>query len=189
MPDFTRTPLICTLVLSLVLLTVADVARADDAERKTLTVVGANAGGVGGSQINSEIIEECIQTLPSLDQLQPITDARSEFLKAINGDIEHNASVRSYSAVVDVTYSIYQKKLVVVTTSSIERSEPVFREVEGRFDRLMQFRSNPENGDSFAGRDLAKDFYFSTPEAAIADAKRRAEAWINQKKAFLCHQG
>ena len=91
-----------------------------------------------------------------------VADSTSRFLKNINGNPEDNRSVRTYSAVVEVPYVIRQKTLVVVTTNSVERSEPVFREVNGRFDRSIRFASNPENGDMYAGRELVKEYFFST---------------------------
>lgn len=186
--DGRRSPIpitaICLLALSA---TAALPARADDRERTT--VIGTVATTEGSSKIHTEVVEECIQTLPSPDQLRPVTDAKAEYLKAINGDPNDSGSVRTWSAVVSVTYSLYQKKLVVVTTSSVERSEPVLKEVEGRFDRSVQFQSNSDNGDAFAGIGLAKKYYFSTPEKAAADAVRRAEAWIEEKRGFLCGPG
>ena len=73
-----------------------------------------------------------------------------------------------------------------MTTNSVERSEPVFREVDGRFDRVVQFKSNPENGDAYSGRALVRNYYFSSEQVAIDDAMRRAEAWIKQKRAVMC---
>ena len=165
------------LALVAVLTAAAGSAVAEEPRKSIATIVATESPADGTSQIHTEVLEECIMTLPTLEQLQPVTDARSEFLKAINGDIENNASTRTFSATVSVTYSLYQKKLVVVTANTVEKSEPVLREV---------FESNPENGDSFAGRDLVKEYYFSTPEGAAADAMRKAEAWIKQKQALLC---
>jgi len=158
---------------------------AEEKERSIHTLVGA--GSVDGtSQIQKEVVEECIMQVPTLDQLRPVADSTSRFLKAINGDLDHNASVRTYSAQIELTYVVYQKTLVVVTTNSVERTDPVFREVGGRFDRTIRFESDPENGDMFAGRDLAKEYFFSSEEKAIADATRRAQAWLEQKSAVLC---
>ncbi len=174
------------LALVAVLTAAAGSAVAEEPRKSIATIVATESPADGTSQIHTEVLEECIMTLPTLEQLQPVTDARSEFLKAINGDIENNASTRTFSATVSVTYSLYQKKLVVVTANTVEKSEPVLREVDGRFDQSVVFESNPENGDSFAGRDLVKEYYFSTPEGAAADAMRKAEAWIKQKQALLC---
>ena len=164
---------------------IASPGQADESLRSVHALVGV--GGVdGSSQIQKEVIEECIMQLPTLEQLRPVVDAKALFLKNINGELDNNASVRTYSAVIDLTYAVFQKTLVVVTTNSVERSEPVFREVGGRFDQSIRFESNSENGDMFYGRDLAKEYFFSTQEAAIDDAKRRAQAWIEQKRAVMC---
>ena len=157
-------------------------------DSKLVTLVGAGTAADGTSQISREVVAECIMQLPTMAELQPVTDARSEFLKRIEGDLQRNESVRTYSAAVDLTYVVRQKQLVVVTTNSVERSEPVFRDVDGRFDRSIRFESNPENGDRYAGRQLVHDYYFSTEEAAIDDAMRRAEAWLLQKRAIMCER-
>jgi hypothetical protein len=158
---------------------------AEEKERSIHTVVGAGSVD-GSSQIQKEVIEECIMRVPSLDQLRPVADSTSRFLKAINGDLDHNASVRTWSARIELTYVVHQKTLVVVTTNSVESTDPVFREVGGRFDRSILFESNPENGDMFHGRGLAKEYFFSSEEKAVADATRRARAWLEQKSAVLC---
>jgi hypothetical protein len=123
-----------------------------------------------------------------MSQLRPVTDSTSRFMKAIGGELENNRSIRTYSASIELTYVIYRKTLVVVTTSSIERSEPVFREADGRFDRSIVFVSNPENGDMFAGRNLVKEYFFSTEQGAVEDARRRAQAWLEQKGAVRCQR-
>ena len=159
---------------------------ADDKQRAMMTVVGATANADGKSQIDSQIIEECVQSLPTAAELEPVVNAKSKYLKMINGDINDNRSVRTYSAEIDLTYVIFQRRLVTVTTSSIEKSEPVFKEVDGRFDQSKQFVSNSENGDAYAGREYVHDYYFSTADAAIKDVKSRANAWLKQKRATMC---
>jgi hypothetical protein len=158
-------------------------ASAEDTAKSIHAIVGAPGGS---SQIEKEVIEECIMQIPSLGELRPVADSTSRFLKNINGKVDDNRSVRTYSAVVEVPYVIRQKTLVVVTTPSIERSEPAFREVTGRFDRTIRFASNSENGDMFAGRDLVKEYFFSTEQKAADDAMRRARAWTEQKQSILC---
>lgn len=161
-------------------------ASADDKQRAMMTVVGATANADGRSQIDSQIIEECVQSLPTAAELQPVVNAKSEYLKMINGDVNDNRSVRTYSAEIDLTYVVFQRRLVTVTTSSIEKSEPVFKEVDGRFDQTKKFVSNAGNGDAYAGREYVHNYYFSNADAAIKDVKSRAEAWLKQKRATMC---
>lgn len=160
-------------------------AFAEESKSEIHTIVGAGNVG-GGSQIEKTVIEECIMHIPSLSDLRPVAEARAKFVKAINGDLEDNRSVRTYSASVEVTYVVHQKMLVVVTTSSVERSEPVLQEVSGRFDKSVRFESNSQNGDMFGGRDLVKSYFFSSEEKAVEDVMRRAQAWVEQKGAVLC---
>ena len=175
-----------SLLVLFCLVLIPGISGADDKQRAMMTVVGATANADGRSQIDSQIIEECIQSLPTAAELQPVVNAKSQYLKMINGDINDNRSVRTYSAEIDLTYVVFQRRLVTVTTSSIEKSEPVFKEVDGRFDHSEQFVSNPENGDAYAGREYVHNYYFSTADAAIKDVKSRAEAWLRQKRATMC---
>mgnify|MGYP001349676394 FL=1 len=175
-----------SLLVLLCLVLIPGISGADDKQRAMMTVVGATANADGRSQIDSQIIEECIQSLPTAAELQPVVNAKSQYLKMINGDINDNRSVRTYSAEIDLTYVVFQRRLVTVTTSSIEKSEPVFKEVDGRFDHSQQFVSNSENGDAYAGREYVHNYYFSTADAAIKDVKSRAEAWLRQKRATMC---
>jgi hypothetical protein len=168
------------------LIAFANTATAGEVERKITTVVAGGTLSDGSSKIEKQVIEECVSSLPKEEDLQPIVDARSKYMRSINGDVEANGSVRTYTATVTVPYVVKQRQLIIVTTSSVEKSEPVLKEVEGRFDRSVTFSSNPENGDSFAGADLVKDYYFSTEAQATEDAMRRARAWLKQKRAVMC---
>lgn len=173
-------------LVSFALLIVANGAVADHVERSINTFISAHSAADGSSKIEMEILEECIKALPRPDQLEPIADAKSKYLKHIGGDANRNESVRTYTASVDLSYAIYQRQLIVITTSSIEKSEPVMKEFNRRFDRSAHFESNPENGDQWAGRNLVKEYYFSTEQGAIDDAMKRATAWLKQKNSIIC---
>ncbi len=157
-------------------------------ETRTINVVDVTGRGIGTSQIEADIVSECIAMLPSEAQLAPVVEAKSAFLKNIGGDVERNESVRTFHATVDVSYVIHQRQLVVVTMNTVEKSEPLIKEVDRRFDREIRFESNPENGDQWSGRELVKEFYFSTPEAAVDDAMRRARAWLASKRSVMCEK-
>ena len=174
------------LCLIAVVLGIAGAAIANDSDRKTVTLVDAGGIANSGSNIKSQVIEECILTLPKASDLAPVVDAKSKHMKGIDGDKAANASVRAYSAVVDVPYMVKQKQVVIVTTSSVEGMEPLVKEVDGRFDRTVRFESNSANGDRFFGRELAKEYYFSTKQGAIDDAMMRAKAWLKQNKTVMC---
>ena len=138
--------------------------------------------------VRSEILEECIMDLPTNADLHPITDAESAYMTHINGDPNRNGSVKKFSATVELTYTVYQKKLVVVTTSSIEGTDPVLQEVGGRFNRSIRFTSNSENGDMYAGQKLTREYFYSNEKGATDDAMRRAKAWLQQKRSVVCSQ-
>lgn len=175
----------CAMV-SLLLFAVSTAAPADEIERKITTVVAGGTLADGSSQIDKQVIEECVASLPKAGDLQPVVDAKSKYMRSINGDTAANGSVRTYAASVTVPYVVKQRQLVIVTTSSVEKSEPVLQEVEGRFDRSVHFTSNPENGDAFAGTGLVKEYYFSSGPLAVEDAMQRARAWLAQRRTVMC---
>ena len=178
-----RTASSIALALSIAL---ATTAHAEDRERKSITLISAETSADGLTRVHKELLEECILELPSPNELVPVVTRRAEFLKSINGDPTRNESAQTYSAVIDVGYIIQQRAMIIVTTSSIEKQEPIIKEVERRIPNSEQFRSDPNNGDSFAGRDLAHDYYFGTERAAIEDVKERAVAWLAQQKTITC---
>ncbi|MCP4038977.1 MAG: hypothetical protein GY944_25465 [bacterium] len=161
-------------------------AFADEVKRKITTIVAGPLPS-GGSKIEKQVIEECVLSLPNESDLAPVVDAKSKYMRSVNGDAEVNGSVRTYSATVVVPALIQQKQLVIVATSSVEKTEPVLQEVVGRFDRSISFTSNSENGDHFGGRDLVKEYYFSNEKLAIEDAMKRARAWLKQQRSVMCN--
>ena len=168
------------------LLVLATAGSAADRERKSITLISADTSADGLTRVHRELLEECILELPTAEELVPVVTRRAEFLKSINGDSSRNESAQTYSAVIDVGYVVHQKALIIVTTNSIERQEPIIKEVERRIPNSEQFHSDPNNGDSYAGRDLAHDYYFGTEQAAIEDVKGRAIAWLAQQKTITC---
>jgi len=171
------------------LLVLAASAHADDRERKSLTLISAETSADGLTRVHRELLEECILELPSRDELVPVVTRRSEFLKSIDGDKSRNESTQMYSAIIDVGYVMHQKALIIVTTSSIEKQEPIIREVERRIPKSAQFHSDDNNGDHFAGQGLAHEYYFGAEQAAIDDVKERAVAWLAQQKTITCAKG
>ena len=164
----------------------ATTAQADDRERKSLTLISAETSADGQTQVHRELLEECIFDLPTPSELVPVVTRQEEFLKAIDGDLGRNASTQTFSAVIDVGYVVRQATLLIITINSIEGREPILKEVERRLPKSVQFRSDPNNGDHFAGRGLARVYYFGTKQAAIDDARERAIAWLAQQKTIIC---
>jgi len=160
--------------------------QADDRERKSLTLISAETSADGQTQVHRELLEECILDLPTPSELVPVVTRNEEFLKAKDGNLDRNESTQTFSAVIDVGYVVRQTKLLIITTSSIEKTEPILKEVEGRLPRSVQFQSDSKNGDHFAGRGLARVYYFGTKQAAIDDVRVRAIAWLAQQKTVYC---
>jgi hypothetical protein len=155
---------------------------------KKVTVVSARSTADGSSSITERPLEECIVFLPSPRDLVADVTAKSEYLKEINGEVGRDGHTKMYSAVVSVSFKLRQKFILIVTTSSIEGQEPVMKEQVREVMMTQSFASDPGDGDIFAGRSNRK-YYYSTPEAAENNAKKRAETWLKQQQPTLCTVG
>ncbi|NLE02776.1 MAG: hypothetical protein GX640_23160 [Fibrobacter sp.] len=154
---------------------------------KNVTIIHGTSTADGKSEVGERILEECIISLPNINTLDPEITSANPFLKEVNGDPSRNEIVKTYSATLDINYMLYQKVLVVVTTNSIKGQEPVMKVMEKNLKQTKRFVSNPSEGDIFAGRSH-RQYYFSSPEAAAADVKKRAAAWIKQQASVLCNK-
>lgn len=154
-------------------------------EDKNITVISGTSTADGKSNVRKEVLEECIISLPKVNDLEAQVTSQSRYLKAINGDLNKNEYVKTYAAQIDINYVLYQKVLIIITTSSIQGQEPVTKIVEKRLKQSKSFESNPSEGDIFANRSN-RQYFFSTADKAIEDAKKRAKTWLNQQSAVVC---
>ncbi|MFP4013634.1 MAG: hypothetical protein ACLFVQ_06080 [Chitinispirillaceae bacterium] len=176
-------------ILSCAMLSGAVRAQDDDqaaaTENRNVTIVHGRSTADGSSELNERLLEECVVSLPGLGELEADITSKSVYLKEINGDPDNNDFVKTYSATVVINYLLHQKVLMVVTTSSIQGKDPVMKVVERKIKQSKSFSSDSGNGDIYAGRSNRK-YYFSTPEAAAGDAKKRAAVWLKQQRAVVC---
>jgi hypothetical protein len=169
--------------LSVILLAVFDKSSAE--ENKNITIIQGHSTADGKSQVAERLLEECIGSLPNAASLQPIVSSESQYLKEINGDPAKNDFVKTYRATLEINYTIKQKVLIVVTTSSVQGQEPVMKVMEKALQKSQRFESNAADGDLYAGRSR-RQYYFSTSAGAEQDVKKRAAAWIQQQSAVMC---
>jgi hypothetical protein len=154
-----------------------------------LVVLQGSADVDGKSNVSEKLLEECIVALPSLKELEADVSARTEYLKEINGETGKNDHVKIYTASVRVSYKVRQRILIIITQNSVDATTPVTREEQ----RIVMkeagpFESDPGEGNIFAGRSSRK-YYYSSPEAAADNAKKRAQIWVSQQQNVLCSVG
>jgi hypothetical protein len=151
-----------------------------------LVVVNSNASVDGKTNVTEKLLEECIVALPSLKELEADVTARTEYLKEINGEAGKNDHVKIYTASVRVSYKVRQKILIIITQNSLEGTPPVTREEERVIMKESgPFESDPGEGNIFAGRSNRR-YYYTTPDAAADNAKKRAQIWVSQQQNVLC---
>jgi len=154
-----------------------------------LVVVQGTSDVDGKSNVTEKLLEECIVALPSLKELEADVSASTEYLKEINGEAGKNEHVKVYTAAVRVSYKVRQKLLIIITQNSLEGTPPVTRTEERVIMReTPPFMSDPGEGNLFAGRSNRK-YYYSTPDAAADNAKKRAQIWVSQQQNVLCSVG
>jgi len=154
-----------------------------------MVVLHGSANVDGKSTITEEVLEECIVSLPSLKELEADVTARTEYLKEINGEAGRNDHQKVYTASVRVSYKVRQKLLIIITQNSLDGTPPVTRNEERIIMKeTAPFESDPGEGNIFAGRSNRK-YYYSTPDAAADNAKKRAQIWVSQQQNVLCSVG
>jgi len=172
-----------------VLLSGAVCVQAQQTTTTKKTVILGHSTADGSSNITEKPLEECIVSLPSpKDVVVSPATAKDEYLKGINGEEGKNAWTKVYSATASVSFRVRQKFLLIVTTKSIEGKDPVMEEKARETILTKTFASDSGEGDIFAGRSNRKHYY-STAEAAEANVKKQAEAWILQQQQALCTAG
>jgi hypothetical protein len=154
-------------------------------ENKNVTLVSATSTVDGKSDVTEKLLEECIVSLPRVQDLEAEVTSQVAFFKEINGDPGKNDFVKSYHAVIEINYMLHQQSLIIVTTSSVQGQEPVMKVVEKTLRQSKTFESNPSDGEHFAGKSN-RQFYFPTSEGAVNDVKQRAAIWIKQQSAVVC---
>jgi hypothetical protein len=177
-------------VLTLIVMTtisLSTIAGPNERDTKNVTVIQGTSSADGRSQVAERLLEECIESLPNPETMEPIISSESKFLKEINGDASKSDFMKTYTATLEINYIIRQKALIVVTTSSVQGQEPVMKVLDKTLTQSKQFTSNASDGDLFAGRSH-RQYYFSTPEGAKKDVQNRATAWIKQQSAIICQK-
>lgn len=154
-----------------------------------MVVLQGSADVDGKSNVTEKLLEECIISLPSLKELEADVSARTEYLKEINGETGKNDHVKIYTAGVRISYKVRQKILIIITQNSVDAAAPVTRTEERIvMKETPPFESDPGEGNIFAGRSNRK-YYYTTPEAAGDNAKKRAQIWVSQQQNVLCSAG
>jgi hypothetical protein len=154
-------------------------------QNKNVTIIHGESTADGKSEMKEQVLEECIVSLPSAGDLEPQVASQSQYLREINGDPAKNEFQKYYTATIEINYMLYQKVLIVVTTNSVAGQEPVMKVMEKNVKQTKRFVSDPSEGDIYAGKSH-RQYYFSTPEAASVDVKKRAQIWLKELAAVIC---
>jgi hypothetical protein len=167
----------------------ASFAQTNTTKNSKVVVLQGSANVDGNSTVTEKLLEECIIALPSLKELEADVTARTEILKEINGETGRNDQVKVYTASVRISYKVRQKILIIITQNSLDAQAPVTRTEERVIMReTPPFESDPGEGNIFAGRSNRK-YYYTTPDAAADNAKKRAQIWLAQQQNVLCSVG
>ena len=153
---------------------------------KNSTVIFAQSTADGSTEMHTELLEQCIESLPSIASLEASVTSTTEYIRAINGEAGNDNHVKMYSAEITINYIEAQKMLLILTQQSIQAQEPKTEVHEKRLRKVMKFVSDSNNGKTF-GNQSRRKYFFITADEAIADVKKQAAAWITQQQAILCN--
>ena len=139
-------------------------------ENKNVTVVEARSAVDGKSEISEKLLEECIVSLPGMNDLEAEVTSHAGYLKEINGDPNRNEFAKSYKAVIEINYMVHQQSLVIVTTSSVQGQEPVMKVLEKNIKQSKKVRIQPDRG-----RNLRRPFgpVLLLPDRRSRDRRRQ----------------
>ncbi len=154
-------------------------------ERQTVTFIQAEGKLDGSTDVAREAVKECIVSLPKPEDMEPEVVSDSRFLKEINGESNKNDWMKTFEAKITVNYMVFKKDLLIVATKSVEGKDPIFKDVEKRLPKSVEFVSNPADGGTFAGRSN-RQYYFTKQEDAVKDVRARALVWLKQQLPLLC---
>ncbi len=154
-------------------------------QNKNITILTGKISSDGKSEVLERLLEECITSLPKATELEPVISSDAKFMKEINGNPSRNEFMKTFMAVIEINYMVYQKVLFIVTTNTVPVHEPMMKEMEKNIQETKRFESSSSNGDMYAGRSL-REYFFSTAEGAAGDVRKKAEAWLKQQSAIIC---
>jgi len=158
---------------------------AKNVEEKNITIIQAEMSADGKTRIAREIVEECIVSLPDTAELEPAVEARSVYVRNVNGKDGDNRHVKTYTARVEIHYLVRQKELIIITSNSVPAQEPVLKEVERTVREVEVVTSDPNDGDIFAAIS-PRQYYFTTAQGAAENARQRARVWLKNHAGIIC---
>ena len=152
---------------------------------KNVTIISARSSADGSTEMHTEILEQCIESLPIISKLKATVTSKVKYVRAINGKTGNDDHVKMYTAKLTISYIEAQKMLLVLTQESIQAQEPKTEIHNKRVKKVALFVSDSNNGKTFANQSQ-RIYYFATEDEAVADVKKKAEAWLSQQQAILC---
>lgn len=152
-------------------------------QEKTIAIV--SQAGVATPEIRRDLVEDCIQSLPSAETLNPVTEAKELFLKhrkGVNGD---NGHTKVWTARIRLGYLVRQKHLYVASSGGVQAQPVQFREALSSFQTEELIESHPGDSDFMAGAN-PRTYYFISSEQAAASARKRAQQRLTELRGRLC---
>lgn len=156
-------------------------------DNKKVTIINTQGEPPRAQPITTRLLEDCIISLPTPNEVMADVQSSTEYLKGIMGEDGKNAFTKVYRATIEIPYLSKQKELIIVPVPSIEGMAPKMETFTKKLPSKEVFASRSENGDLFAGRSN-RQYYFSSAEAAINDVKKQAQVWIQQHSHLLCKE-
>lgn len=173
-------------ILSLIAVALALPMSAFALDKGVAVIANPDAAGIQtGTDVQRDILGECILKLPTEAQLAPVSTAKDVYLHKIDG-ADKKGYVQTWTSTINLGWQIKQRYVYVVSTKGIgQTAAPQMKEETAQFFRSEEIVSDPGESQHVASNQ-GPVRYFATAQEAEASARRRALARIKELQANLC---
>lgn len=143
------------------------------------------AGIQTGTEVQRDILGECILKLPTEAQFAPVSTAKDVFLHKIDGT-DRKGYVQTWTSTINLGWQIRQRYVYVVSTKGVgQTAAPQIKEETAQFFRSEEVVSDPGESQHVASNE-GPVRYFATAQEAEASVRKRAAARLKELQANLC---
>jgi hypothetical protein len=173
-------------ILSLIAVALALPMSASAADKGVAVIANTDAAGIQtGTEVQRDILGECILKLPNEAQFAPVSTSKDVYLHKIDGT-DKKGYVQVWTSTINLGWQVKQRYMYVVSTKGIgQTAAPQMKEETAQF-----FRSEEVVSDAGESQHVASNQgpvrYFATAQEAEASVRRRAAARIKELQANLC---
>lgn len=155
-------------------------------DKGVAVIANTDAAGIQtGTDVQRDILGECILKLPNEAQLAPVSTAKDVYLHKIDG-ADRKGYVQVWTSTINLGWQVKQRYMYVVSTKGVgQTAAPQMKEETAQFFRSEEVVSDPGESQHVASNE-GPVRYFASAQEAEASVRKRAVARIRELQANLC---